>query len=144
MPTVNNPGKDLALTALDYSAKKEQIKTIESECRKLRTPLETYVKQHGKTAASGSLYAVLPYADKDVVIKETLRVSKVMLPEAIDVLKANGYGECIEMVPIVREDVLACMYEDGKIPDELLAKLYEPKSTYAFSVEVKKRFDGED
>ena len=41
---------------------------------------------------------------------------------------------------MVREDVIERLYQTGKIPVDLLNKLYVQKESYAFSVKVKKRF----
>lgn len=128
---------------IDYVNKKDAIKTIEAEIKELRTPLEAYLKENGKELPNGSRLAVVTHADKDVHLKQTLRVSKVLLPEAIDVLKANKLDACIESVEVIREDVLEQMYNMGQIKDDILTKVYKEKPTYAFSVELKdKMSDG--
>ena len=69
-----------------------------------------------------------------------MRVSKVLLPEAIDILREKGLeDECVEMVPTIREDVLERLYQEGDLTDEDLSKIYQPKSSYAFSVELKSK-----
>ena len=55
-------------------------------------------------------------------------------------MRENGLEECIEEVPTIREDVLESMYAAGKVSDEVLKSIYQEKSTYAFSVELKSRF----
>lgn len=131
----------IALKGIEYVNKKETIKELESQCKECRKPLEEYVNSEGKTQPSGSLIAVVPHADVDVYLKKTLRVSRVMLPEAIDVLKENGLSECIENVQVIREDVLESMYNAGKVSDEVLKSLYSEKKSYAFSVEIKGKLD---
>ena len=101
--------------------------------------MEAYVDSAGRVLESGSKLAVLTHADVDVHLKKTLRVGKQLLPEAIDILRAYKLDECIEEVPIVREDVIERLYSEGKISDELLKSIYQDKSTYAFSVEIKNR-----
>lgn len=133
--------EQLALQGLEFYNKKAAIKELESQCKTIRQPLEDAVMTSGRETDKGSKVLVIPFADKDVHLKETLRVGKILLPEAIDVLKENGLEECIENVPTVREDVLERLYDAGKVSDEVLKKIYAEKSSYAFSVDVKDRMD---
>ncbi len=133
--------EQLALQGLEFYNKKAAIKELEGQCKVIRQPLEDAVMSGGRETDKGSKVLVIPFADKDVHLKETLRVGKVLLPEAIDVLKENGLEECIENVPTVREDVLERLYDAGKVSDEVLKKIYAEKSSYAFSVDVKDRMD---
>lgn len=131
--------EDLALRGIEYVNKKSVIKELEAQCKECRKPLEEAIKASGRTLDSGSRLLVLPYADMDVHLKQTLRVGKVLLPEAIDVLRENGLDECIEEVPYVREDVLESMYNAGKVTTDVLKRIYQSKESFAFSVEVKER-----
>ena len=131
--------EELALRGIEYYNKKDAIKELEAQCKSCRKPLEDYIDSEGKTLESGSKLAVLSHADVDVHLKKTLRVGKQLLPEAIEVLRENGLDECIEEVPMVREDIVERFYSEGKISDELLTKIYQEKSTYAFSVDLKSR-----
>lgn len=133
--------EQLALQGLEFYNKKATIKELEGQCKTIRQPLEDAVMSGGRETDKGSKVLVIPFADKDVHLKETLRVGKILLPEAIDVLKENGLEECIENVPTVREDVLERLYDAGKVSDEVLKKIYAEKSSYAFSVDVKDRMD---
>ena len=133
--------EQLALQGLEFYNKKTAIKELEGQCKVIRQPLEDAVMSSGRETDKGSKVLVIPFADKDVHLKETLRVGKVLLPEAIDVLKENGLEECIENVPTIREDVLERLYDAGKVSDEVLKKIYAKKSSYAFSVDVKDRMD---
>jgi len=133
--------EEIALKGLGYFNTKAKIKTLEDECKGLRTPLEDAVKAMGVKTDKGSEILALPHADKEVQLKRTLRVNKVLLPEAIDVLRENGLSECVEDVPTVREDVIDRLYAAGEISDELLQKIYGVKTSYAFSVDVKKRYE---
>lgn len=148
MPAARKPKKksfeelsneELALRGIEYANKKDAIKELEAQCKECRKPLEAYVDSEGRVLESGSKLAVLTHADVDVHLKKTLRVGKQLLPEAIDILRAYKLDECIEEIPIVREDVIERLYSEGKIPDEVLRKVYQDKSTYAFSVEIKNR-----
>ncbi len=129
--------EQIALRGIEYYNKKEASKELDKQCKELRKPLEEYIATSGKELASGSILAVVSHADVDVHLKKTLRVSKVLLPEAFDVLKACGCEECIEKVPTIREDVLERLVEEGKIDEESLKKIYDLKKSYAFSVELK-------
>ena len=131
--------EEIALRGIEYANKKEAIKELENQCKECRKPLEAYIDSAGRVLESGSKLAVLTHADVDVHLKKTLRVGKQLLPEAIDVLRENGLDECIEEIPTVREDVIERLYSEGKISDDLLTKIYQDKSTYAFSVELKRR-----
>lgn len=129
----------IALLGIEYANKKDAIKELEAQCKECRKPLEAYVNSEGRVLESGSVLAVLTHADVDVHLKRTLRVGRQLLPEAIDVLRENGLDECIEEIPTVREDVIERLYSEGKISDDLLKSIYQDKSTYAFSVEIKNR-----
>lgn len=129
--------EELALKGIDYANKKTAIKELEAQCKECRKPLEAAIVSAGRITESGSRLLVLSHADVEVHLKQTLRVGKVLLPEAIDVLKENGLEECIEEVPTIREDVIENLYNAGKISDEVLARIYKSKETYAFSVELK-------
>lgn len=133
--------EELALRGIEYVNKKGAIKELETQCKECRKPLEAYVDASGRVLESGSKLAVVTHADVDVYLKKTLRVSKELLPEAIDILREHKLDECIEEIPVIREDVLERMYSEGKVSDDLLRKIYQDKSTYAFSVELKKRMD---
>ena len=131
--------EEIALKGIEYFNKKDAQKELDKQCKELRKPLETYIATSGKTLESGSVLAVVSHADVDVHLKKTLRISKVLLPEAFDVLKECGCEECIENVPTIREDVLERLYSEGKIIEENLNRIYELKKSYAFSVELKDR-----
>lgn len=141
MPTVKKPrsNEEIVLLGISYAQKKETIKELETQCKEYRKPLEDYVDVEGRVLESGSKLAVITHADVDVHLKKTLRMGKQLLPEAIDVLRENGLDECIEEIPTVREDVVERLYNEGRISDELLLKIFQNKSTYAFSVELKSR-----
>lgn len=131
--------EEIALRGIEYANKKDVIKELEAQCKEYRKPLEAYIDSEGRVLESGSKLAVLTHADVEVHLKKTLRVGKQLLPEAIDVLRENGLDECIEEIPIVREDVIERLYSEGKISDGLLKTIYQDKSTYAFSVGIKNR-----
>lgn len=135
--------EELALRGIEYVNKKEAIKELEAQCKETRKPLEAAIESSGKVLDSGSKLLVLPHADVDVHLKKTLRVGKILLPEAMDIIRENGLEECIEEVPTIREDVLERLYDEGKVTDEIISKIYAEKSTFAFSVEVKERFRDE-
>lgn len=140
VPTLEElSNEDLALMGIEFANKKDAVKELESQCKECRKPLEEYLKTSGRELSSGSRIAVLSHADVDVHLKQTLRVSKVLLPEAVGILREKGLDECIEMVPMVREDVVERLHLEGKISDDDLLQIYQLKSNYAFSVELKTR-----
>lgn len=134
--------EQIASLGVNYVKCQTDKKQIDSEMKTIRKPLEDYLGAMGKELPNGSFLSVVPFADKEVHLKSTLRTSKSQLPEALDVLKENGLEECIEHVPMIREDIVERMYEEGKISDDILAKIYAPKKSFAFSVDIKPRFDG--
>lgn len=131
--------EDIALKGIEYYNKKDAIKELEKQCKECRVPLETYIETSGKKLPNGSLLAVISHADVDVYLKKTLRSSTVLTPEAIDILRENDFDECIEMVPMVREDIVERLHSEGKISDELLSSLFVEKSNFAFSVDLKSK-----
>lgn len=131
--------EELALRGIEYANKKKVIKELETQCKDCRKPLEAYIDSAGKVLEGGSKLVVLSHADVDVHLKKTLRVGKQLLPEAIDILRKNGFKDCIENVPTVREDIIEQRYLEGTLSDEILRKIYQSKSTYAFSVDIKNR-----
>lgn len=140
---VDMSNEEIALKGIDYVNKKDAIKELETQCKDIRKPLESFLDLEGTTTSSGSKVVSIPHADVEVLLKKTLRVSKVLLPEAIDELKKAKLDDCIELVPTVREDVLESYFLKGKVSEDLLKKIYASKSTYAFSVELKERFKDE-
>ena len=140
MPMTN---ENLALNGIEYFNKKAAIKELDDQCKKLRKPLEEAVASLGRVSESGSRLFVVSHADVDVHIKQTLRMGKVLLPEAFDVLRENGLEECIENIPTIREDVLENLIATGKCPADVVKKVYKEKPSYAFSVDLKDRMKDE-
>ena len=136
-PTAKISNEELAVKALHYVKLKDDEKTLKSEMTEARTDLEIAVSTDGRVLPNGSKLLVIPYAGQDVHIEHQLRVGKVLLADAFDVLKANKLEECIENIPTIREDRLKLMYENGQIPDDVMKQIYGPKETWAFSVKVK-------
>ena len=134
-----------ALNAIQFSKNKDTIKTLETANKKLREPLEAYLTENGSipNEESGHKVCVLNHADKEIVLKYTHRVSAVLQPDAIDILRRKGITEPIETIEVVREDVISRLYDEGKISDKLLKELYAQKPSDAFSVTIKDKFHAE-
>ena len=128
------------MQALDYDAKKKQANILKKEIDSLRSPLEEAVDTAGSVTPTGSKVFVIPYADKEIQLHKTLRLSSVLVPEAEDILRKNHLTECLETVTLVREDIIERLYQSGKLSVDILNKLYVQKENYAFSVKVKPRF----
>lgn len=134
--------EDVALVGIEYVNTKDQIKSLDKHCKDdLRPILERTLEDVGRTTESGSIIAVVTHGDTDVHITNTLRTGKVLLPEAMDVLKENGLEECIETVEVIREDVIERLYDEGRISDEVLSQVYKATSNYAFGVKLKKHYE---
>lgn len=132
--------EEIALLAIDYVNKKNASKELDTQIKSLRKPLEKYLDASGRVLDSGSYLAVIPYTDVDVHLKKTLRMGKVLLPEAMEILRKNKLDGCIEKIEVIREDVLEEMYLAGKVSDEVLSSVYAEKPNFAFSVELKEKF----
>ena len=134
-----------ALTAIQFAKNKDAIKSLEATNKKLREPLEDYLTENGSVPneEAGHRVCVLYHADQEVVLKYTHRVSAVLQPDAIDILKREGITEPVETIEVVREDVIQRLYDEGRISDELLKELYAQKSSDAFSVTLKDKFHAE-
>lgn len=136
--------EELALMAIGFVKNKEFIKNFETQNKEYRAPIEEYAIANGKKLPTGSTLTVLSHADVDIHLKRTLKVSQVLLPEASDIIKENHLEDCIETVEVIREDVLERLYDAGKISPEVLQRLYAPKESWAFSVELKKKSGHEE
>ena len=134
--------ESLALMGIDYVNKKDAIKELTNQCAELRTSLEEAVETKGKVDAKGSKLLVIPHADVEVHLKQTLRSSSVLRAEAFEVIKELGLEEeCVENVPTIREDVVERLYDSGKISDKDLQRIFAEKETYAFSVSLKAKYE---
>ena len=131
--------EECAIGALRYDQLNTQKKAIEKELKEVRVPIEDYLRATGVETPNGSKVCVIPYADKEVTLKHTLRQSAVLLADAEKVLVENGFEDCVETTTIVREDRIESLAKAGKIPAEILEKIYAPRDSYAFSVSVKNR-----
>lgn len=141
----NVPAIDIAATGMDYYLHKQKVKALEAEIKKLRKPLENHVNEKGNVTDSGTKIAILPFADKQVILKNVYRCSSGLVAEAVNIAKeVPVLADCIETVEFFREDVLAYKIEEGLVSEELLKKLYETKESYAFSVDVKAKLDEKD
>ena len=117
MPTPKSCNEEaLALQALEFDNKKKQIAGLEKEVKAIRVPLESAVDTLGSVTPTGSKVFALPYADKEIQLHKTLRLTSVLVPEAEDILRKNHLTECLETVTMVREDVIERLYQTGKIP----------------------------
>ncbi len=135
--------EEVALLGIQFDKNKNSIKELESANKKIREPLEAYLQENGTVPneESGHRVCIISHADVDVTLKYTHRVSQILQPDAMDVLRANKLDEAIETVEVIREDVIERLYEEGKISDEVLRSLYVPKASDAFSVSVKGKFN---
>ena len=131
--------EEVALLGINYVKGKEEIKKINNALGKVRVPLENYMDANQQELPNGSYLCQIPHADVVVNLKRTLRNGKELVPEAEDILRANGLEDCIENVPTIREDRIEALYQAGKISDEILQKIYVAKPSYAFSVSLDKK-----
>lgn len=132
----------LPLLGVQYVQKKEAIKELTSQCEALRVPLEAALGKDGKKDSKGNTLLVMEYTDVEVHLKHTLRVSSLLVPEALEILKKARMTSCIkkQVLEVVDEDEIRAAYDSGAIDDKLLAQLYEAKTTKAFSVSLKEKF----
>lgn len=131
--------KGIALKGLEYDALKKSEKEIKTKIADCRVPLEEAVKTFGLKLPTGSIKMDIPYAGVTVSLNQTLRVSSVLLPEAIEIMQKDPLlKQCVEDVPTIRLDRLEALVEKSKVPDDVLKKLFAPVESYAFSVKIKK------
>ena len=124
-----------ALQGIRYCDLKGNIKRFEGEAKKLRAPLERFLEDHGENNK-----VCVSHADIDVILKHTIRVSKVLKDNAIDVLRAKGLSSCVKTIEVVDEEALEAMYAAGKLSDDDIQDVYSAKTSKAFSVEVKNQY----
>lgn len=131
----------VALLGIDYVAKKDLEKRLKAELADVRKPLESWMDANQREIDGGSKLCILSHAGTNVNLKRTLRSSLELVPEAEDILKAEGLNDCLEEITIIREDRIDAMYKAGKITDEQLKKIYRSKDSFAFSVKLTKKND---
>lgn len=136
--------EQIALAGINYVSLKDKEKELKEAQKKIRVPLEDFLNKNGRETASGSLVSEVSYADKVVTMTNTLRVSKILLPEAMDILKTSGLEDCIEYAPVIREDVLEVKVQNGEISADILRSIYQLKESYAFSVSLKDKFNEDE
>lgn len=124
-----------ALQGIRYCDLKGNIKRFEGEVKKLRTPLEKFLEDYGENNK-----VCVSHADVDVILKHTVRVSKVLKDDAIDVLRSKGLSSCIRTIEIVDEGAIEGLYAAGKLTDSDIKEIYDAKVSKAFSVEVKNQY----
>lgn len=140
----NSVAEDIAREAFRLIENKKQISVLESENKKIKSVLDSFVSENGTETETGSIISTIEYADKVVVLKKTLRNYASLMPTAIEELEKAGLSDCIEVTPVVRDDRVAELYAAGKISKRLMKKIYSYKATYAFSADIKKRFLDEE
>lgn len=94
MPTlkqnINKPERlkeQVAREAFRFVENKKTISYLDTENKKIRPTLEKYVADKGSVDSNGSSAAVIEYADKLVVLKQTCRNRASVLPNALEELK---------------------------------------------------------
>lgn len=132
--------EEVALRGIAYVSIKDRIKKLEDENKENRKPLETYLDATATPTTNGS-FIEIPYCDKIVTIKKTFRSSRSLSKNFADLLKAAGFEDCIKYEPTIDEEKLEAYYHRGKVSDRLLNSLYDVKSTSAFSVQIKDRYE---
>lgn len=132
------------MAALSYYQLKQDAKKYEENASNLKPSLEKYLEDNGVDMKESTKACQLFVADKEIVMRRVTRSALKFLPEATDVLKANGLTECIEKVEVVREDVLERMAENGQVSPEIMKKVYAVKQSHAFYVDVNPRVHEEE
>lgn len=137
--------EEIALTALDYVNKKRSISLLEKDVKKLRPTLETYMDKHEVELPTGAKECIIPYVDVDIHLKRGVRNSARLRDDALTVIAELGIAdEVVEMKPVINEEELQAMISAGEISEVDALRIYEHKTTYAFSVDTSDKFDGTD
>lgn len=126
----------LALLAIKYDNLKTAEKELKKEMTITREPLEEAVKS-ADPLPSGSKQMNLAYAGKEIVLKHTLRNGKSLTSDAVQILEDAGLDECVEKSPYVLVERVEAMFNAGRIPLEVMERVFRPTEGWAFSVSVK-------
>ena len=133
----------VALKGIAYVSAKADVKELDSKMKEYRKILEPYAEKNNTVQPSGSTLTVVQHADLDVMLKRTLRTSNILIPEALEMLKKNGFEKCVETVEVVREDVIELLFKSGEMTEEFVRSIYTSVPSFSFSVELKKHYNEE-
>lgn len=140
MPTLKRPEQSvpMGVKALAYLELQAKEKKIQEEKKVVRTDLEDYVTVHGKTTDKGHRIVITEHAGQKCEVKQELRTTAVLTPDAIEVLRKEVsrevFDRVVEEVAIVRDDALSVLIQNGDIPEEVAEKLFIMKENFAFKV----------
>lgn len=129
--------EDFKRQILEYKSIDDEIKALTKRKDALKESLKEQLTRFGKTDINGSVIYEAEFAGKRVEARNTARTSASLVGDALDILKRKELTEYIEMVEIVRTDILDADIAASRISDAVVKELYESKTTYAFSVKVK-------
>lgn len=128
--------------AVEFIEKNEQVKTLNKEIAPLKEELKQSTSDHGEVLDPNKGHQVLTLEGSKgtVVLTNTCKVSTILRPSALEVIKENfstkEIKDLIEKVEVVRDDVLEQMVKEGRVPDHVVKKLYKTEDTYAFSGKI--------
>jgi len=122
----------LADTAKQFKALKEQEKMLKERQEQLKKVLVQALKDNGEPDASGHLILDLG----DIEIKHQRRESEAFDEEvALPLLEARGIKDkCIVMVPTLDQDAVRASYYRGDLSEADLDSMFPKKVTYALIV----------
>lgn len=151
MPKIPNPDSDAPIkpyapkdtgTNIELYAKAAEFVKLKSDVERATKRLDELKKdlrllvEPSTPDSSGHKLLVLKNGTNAIELKQTLRITTTIRPDALTVLKENGYDKAVELVEVVRNDVLELMVTDGEIPEDLYEELFSKKENYAFTAKV--------
>lgn len=138
----NISSEEAALKAIEFVKNKDLIKKLEDDNKRNRKPIEAYLDATARPCEKG-IFTEIPYSDKVVLIKKTLRVSRSLTDDFVEKLKSAGLEDCITYEPSIDENKLEAYYHRGKVSDELLDSLYNVKFSPVLTVQLNNRYEQE-
>lgn len=151
MPKIPNPDSDAPIkpyapkdtgTNIELYAKAAEFVKLKSDVDRAAKRLDELKKDLRllvdvvSADGSGHKILVLKNGTNAIELKQTLRITTTIRPDALPLLKEHGFDKAVELVEVVRNDVLEIMVTDGEIPEELYAELFAKRENYAFTAKV--------
>lgn len=147
MPTLKKQevASPLYETAEKFLSKKERVKTLNKEIAPLQEQLKNAVTKKGtvKDEEKGHQTLVLNGDGDNIVLTNTCKVSTILKPSALEVIKSSltpqQVKQVVEKIEVVRTDVLEQLIQEGKIKAAVVKKLFTTEDNYSFSAAYEKK-----
>jgi hypothetical protein len=120
-----------------YVTLKDEIATMETRVKQLKTRITTAVEAMGETNDKGHIVLDLGEGDSIKSVVKQRRVSKGFdEATANNILKArNVYDTCTKVVTVLDQDAVMAAYYDGTLTDEDIDQMFPEKVSWALILE---------